>query len=112
MKVALTEIDQLQQYLLGVVGRADHHARQVDKIAFALLGAVIWRKVGDIEVKSQDGDLKNVLWFNTQDGTYALAYHHTLKTIQLRDRTIRGTPLHSFTNETSLEEVRTIFASL
>lgn len=59
----VTDVDTLADYLGGVIGRADHRARNVDQIALAIAGAIMWRKDADpIEVMAQAGEMKNVLW--------------------------------------------------
>lgn len=112
MPVDVAEVDVLQEYLQGVLGRADHHAKGVDQIALALVGAVVWRKTGTLKVMAVDGDMKNVLWFETDKGKYALSYNHGAGTIELREKSVRGNVLASLSNNTPLAELRTLFASL
>lgn len=52
MPLTINTITLLQKYLDGVIRRADHHADNVNKIVFALIGGVIWRTTDDIEVRS------------------------------------------------------------
>ncbi len=104
--------DKMQKYLGGVLGRADHHAEAVQDIIFALVGAVIWRKVGTLEVRTYEGEPANVIWFHTEKAKYALAFNHKTREIELRERTQSGNVLHTFNNETPLSEVRTVFAEL
>jgi len=112
MPVDVAEVDVLQEYLQGVLDRADHHARGVDQIALALVGAVIWRKSGALKVMAVDGDMKNVLWFETDTSRYALSYNHREGAIELREKSVRGSVLASFTNKTPLAELRGLFADL
>ena len=55
MAVKMQSADLLKEYFNGVLSRADHHAQGVQEISLALMGAVIWRSEGDIEVKSVKG---------------------------------------------------------
>lgn len=45
MAISIDSIETLQTYLSGVMGRAGHHAGQVEGVALALLGAVVWRSL-------------------------------------------------------------------
>lgn len=57
------QIDQLQSYLNGVMTRADDHANAVNGVSLALLGAVVWRVDGDVEVREYNGKPANMIWF-------------------------------------------------
>ena len=50
MPRTVTDVDVLQEYISGVMNRADHHAGNVSDVCLAIAGAVIWRKDGDIRV--------------------------------------------------------------
>ena len=114
MPLPVTEIEVLREYLDGVMGRAGHHAKEVQAIALALAGAIVWKKdIGrDIEVMTQDGDTKNVLWVFIQGQRYAFSFNHQAKSIEMRKNTTRGPVLHSFSNKTPLSSVHTIFDAL
>jgi hypothetical protein len=43
---------------------------------------------------------------------YALAYNHQNETIELRERTIQGQVIASFTNTTPISELKRIFNQL
>jgi hypothetical protein len=47
MPQAIASVDVLQQYIQGVMARAEHHANNVDEVALAVAGAVVWRKEGE-----------------------------------------------------------------
>lgn len=113
MAVKMTSSDLLKEYFSGVLSRANHHAQGVREISLALMGAVIWRSEGDIEVKSvKDGGMGNILWFNTPSGRYAMYYNHATVSIEMRDRKMNGETLHVFNNETPISEVFEIFENL
>jgi hypothetical protein len=59
MPQTIASVDVLQQYIQGVMARAEHHANNVDEVALAIAGAVVWRKEGEIEVMTREGDMKN-----------------------------------------------------
>ncbi|MBI1746127.1 MAG: hypothetical protein HYR55_06020 [Acidobacteria bacterium] len=51
MALTVTEIEELRAYLNGVMNRADHHAGNVNAIALALAGAILWRKNDEEPIK-------------------------------------------------------------
>jgi len=103
----------LKEYFNGVLERADHHAQGVQEIALALMGAVIWKSEGDIDVKeTKDGGMGNILWFNTLTNRYAMYYNHSTISIELRARTMTGDTMHVFNNGTPISEVFSVFKSL
>jgi integron cassette protein len=112
MPRTVDEIDDLQEYVTGVMERADHHAGDVGEIALAIAGALIWRKEGEIKVYERQGKMTNALWVTISGKKYALAYNHDAKTIELREGSIQGSVVKSFTNRTPISEVKDFFASL
>lgn len=113
MPQQVTDIDVLRDYLRGVVDRADHHAQNVNEIALAIAGGVIWRKDDDpLEVMVREGEMKNVIWFKVNGQRYALSYNHETQEIELRQGTTQGIVLGSFSNSISNDQVRQIFAGL
>ena len=115
MAIFVDDIQTLRTYLRGVVGRAKHHAKGVDQIVLALAGAVIVRKdKAPLKVRSAPkAILGRALTFSTgKTKSYALSYNHRDRCIELKKGSFRGAVLHSFTNETSLAEVMTVFNKL
>jgi hypothetical protein len=62
MATSIDSISILKNYLTGVLSRADHHAHNVNEIALAIAGGIIWRTTNRIRVMSREGEMKNVLW--------------------------------------------------
>lgn len=114
MALAVTGVDELREYLCGVMARADHHAGNVKEIALALAGAILWRKDDDkpIKVMAHAGETKNVLWVHIGGQRYAFSYNHTTGEIEMREGNTQGPTLHSFTNATPLSSVMAIFKAL
>lgn len=112
MPLPVTDIDLLQKYLTKVLERADHHARGVDQIALALVGAVVWRKTGTLEVMPTKDGTGNVLWFYVGDARYCLSYNHEEGSIDLRAKSTQGNRLAALDNSTSLGALRAMFESL
>jgi hypothetical protein len=112
MPQAIASVDVLQQYIQGVMARAEHHANNVDEVALAIAGAVVWRKEGEIEVMTREGDMKNVLWVRIGGTRYALSYNHEGPCIEVRERNTQGRVLAVFTNANTAGEVKQFFADL
>lgn len=113
MAVKMTSAELLKDYFNGVLSRADHHAQGVQEICLALMGGVIWKSEGDVEVKSvRDGGMGNILWFNCGGERYAMYYNHETISIELRARNMHGDTLHVFNNSTPISEVFNVFKNL
>jgi hypothetical protein len=114
MALTVVDIDVLRTYLEGVMGRAKHHAGKVDKIVLALAGVIIWRKDEDkpIKVMTNRGDTANVLWVHIGGTRYALSYNHAEGIIEMRERSLHGQVMHSFSNDTSIARLKKIFEDL
>jgi hypothetical protein len=113
MPIPVTDVAVLQEYLRGVLERANHHAGNVSEIALAIAGAIIWRKdPNPIEVLERDGQMKNVLWVFISGQRYAFTYDHATQAILIMRGTTQGTVLHSLTNATLLSDIHRIFMNL
>ncbi|QDF29331.1 hypothetical protein [Halarcobacter anaerophilus] len=113
MAVTVKDVDTLQEYIIGVMGRADHHAGNVNEIALALAGAIVWKKdIASIKVMERESETKNVLWVNINGKKYAFVYNHDTGKIDMREKTIQGSNLHEFDNSTSLSTLKNIFDAL
>ena len=60
MPLPVDDVSTLQQYLAGVVHRADHHADNVRYVVLPLIGTIILFKSHDYEIKvlAHDGETK------------------------------------------------------
>lgn len=114
MPRTVSDVEVLSEYLRGVVDRAEHHAGGVDEIALAVAGAVLWKKDAGTSVKvmERDGELKNVLWVYVSRARYALSYNHVAGAIEVRQGTTHGQALATFTNKSTVNDVKTFFAHL
>jgi Integron cassette protein VCH_CASS1 chain len=115
MPVAVSDIQTLRTYVRGVLGRAKHHAQNVDEIVLALAGAVIaWKDSAPLQVRSAPGGgLGRALTFTSaRHRTYTLSYNHHAQAIDLKDGNFQGPVLHSFSNATPLSSVSSAFAAL
>jgi len=114
MARTITDIDVLREYLGGVLDRAGHHAPNVEDIALAIAGAIVWRKdVGrDLKAFEREGEMKNVLWARIKEKRYAICYNHQAAAIEVREENTHGRVRASFTNANSARDVRLFFESL
>lgn len=111
MALTINEIDLLKKYFSGVIERADHHADNVNEIAFALIGGVIWRAT-DIKVKEYGGATANILWMIVNDKRYCFSFNHSSEDIEVKENSINGNVIATFSNNTSIGEVKKFFESL
>lgn len=117
MAVAIETTEILKDYFDGVLARADHHAKEVEEVALPLMGAVIWRSCGEIQVREVKEGYGNVLWFTTNSNgsgynRYALSYNHSTRKIEMRDRSQKGDVLYEFDNSVSSGRILEIFRYL
>jgi hypothetical protein len=113
MPLELIQIQQLREYVRGVMERAEHHAGNVDEIALAIAGAVIWRMDDEpLEAFAREGQTKNVLWARIGGRRFAFSYNHEEQTIEVREGTTHGRVLRSFSNDDSAGDVTDFFRGL
>ena len=112
MALTITTLTLLNEYINGVMNRADHHGQNVNEIVLTLAGAVIWKVTQDIEVRTYGDSTANILWLTVNGHRYAIAYNHQTAEIEIRDRNQNGTVLATFNNQTSAATVKQIFAGL
>lgn len=113
MPISLVNVDDLQEHLLGVLRRSDHHAGEVNEVLLTISGAILWRKSPEpVKVNTKEGAGGNVIWFRVDGERYALLYNHELRRIELAEGGRKGDLIHAFTNETTTSEVVRVFAAL
>ena len=111
MPIQITGVDMLKEYILGVMARAEHHAQDVDQVCLAVAGAIVWR--GErIEVLQRQGVTGNVLWMYVEDRKYAFSFNHTTGLIEVRQGTLQGAVMTTFSNATPHSEVKQFFSTL
>lgn len=112
MSKKIEELKILKEYINGVFNRSMHHAQNVNEIIFPLIGLVLLKSEGDILVRDQDGDLKNVIWFNIKGTKYSMKYDHALNVITLHIGSSTGPKIHDFQNSDSNKLLLEIFNNL
>jgi len=112
MPTTIDNINILRNYLTGVLDRANHHAQNVNNIALAIAGGIIWRTTDNIKVMSREGEMKNVLWLQVGTRTICFAYNHATGNIEVRDGSIQGDVITTFNNSTPISDVKLFFENL
>lgn len=113
MALTINTLRLLNEYITGVMERADHHGQNMNEIALVIAGAIIWKvKDEDVEVRTYNGETANVLWMKINGVRYALAYNHATEEIEIRDRTINGTVIASFSNNSPIAQIKQVFNTL
>ncbi|WP_343304412.1 hypothetical protein AAHN97_22795 [Chitinophaga niabensis] len=111
--ILIQSMNALNEYLNGVMNRANHHAKNVNEVALTIAGAIVWRGTEDIKVRGEKSrGAGNKLWFYVKDRRYVLSYNQYTETIDLLDGSIDGVVLHSFDNSWSAIDVKNIFEKL
>lgn len=109
----ISDVQVLNQYLRGVIERAEHHAGRIDEVILAVAGALVWRKDPDeLEVFEREGEMKNVLWARINGERYACSYDHDTESIEIRRGSTQGAVLESFDNSSPLSDVKQFFKQL
>ena len=112
MALTITTLTLLNEYINGVMNRADHHGQNVNEVVLTLAGAVIWRATQDVEVRTYNDMTANILWLTVNGHRYAIAFNHQTEEIEIRDRNQNGTVIANFNNHTTAATVKQIFAGL
>ena len=89
MALTIATLQSLNQYIKGVMDRADEHGEGVNEVILTLAGAVIWKAAQGVEVRTYQGETANLLWLIVGGNRYVLAYNHKTRVIELRNRTQR-----------------------
>src|SRR5580658_9191686 len=114
MPVQVDDITELQNYLAGVVQRANHHGQNVRHVVLALVGAIVRYKDPNhsIRVYAREGATGNVLWVHIHDSQYAFSYDHESDSVVLKRGTTQGQVIANFTNATTIPQIEQIFEGL
>jgi hypothetical protein len=114
MAQTISSLDGVQEYLRGVVGRADHHAQRVSGIVLPLLGAILLHKDEgtDITVATYNGNTGNVLWCYFGGTKHAFTYSHADECVVLKAGGVRGESIATFDDETTLGTINETLRNL
>ena len=114
MPLQVDDITELQNYLGGVLQRANHHGRNVRDVVLPLVGAIIqfMNSAHGIKVYAREGETGNVLWFYVGNLKYAFSYDHDTDSIVLRRNSTQGNVIANFTNATTIPDIVRVFKGL
>jgi hypothetical protein len=114
MPVQVDDVSALQQYLDGVVNRADHHADNVNEVVFPLIGATVYFKnpKSPNKVLVREAATGNVLWVWFGSSKYAFSYDHKSASIVLKRGSTHGKVIARFTNATGTADIINLFSTL
>ena len=114
MPLQVDDITELQNYLSGVLQRANHHGQNVRYVVLSLVGAIIqfMNPAHGIKVYAREGETGNVLWFYVGDSKYAFSYDHHTDSVVLKRGNTHGEVLANFTNDTTIPRIVQVFEGL
>jgi len=113
MATQVDTIQSLKNYFELVMGKADHHAHNVNEVSLAIVGAIIWKAESDsIQFLTRDGESKNVLWAVFSGQKLCFVYNHNNQSIDVKERTLQGAVIKRFTNADSPADIKQWFNSL
>jgi hypothetical protein len=114
MSLKVNDVDALQQYLGGVLKKANHHAGNADDAVLLLLGAVVLYKDADtpIQVHARKGSVSNIVWIYMGGTRFALRHDPDADNIQLRRGVTLGSVVATFDNTTPVSVIRKKFEEL
>ncbi|MEN8906642.1 MAG: hypothetical protein ABF289_11845 [Clostridiales bacterium] len=113
MPKKINTINLLKAYIQGVETRANHHANSVNEVIYALVGFIVrYKDDKDIEIKSENSEMKNVLWLSIKDKRYAFSYNHENGKIEMRENSLKGNTIFQFDNNSNIKGIKEFFESL
>ncbi len=111
----LTTNRQIDAFINKVIVEANHHSPGVAQIIMPLSQAVRGRlnlAQDRVEVYERLGQLARTCWVTLGGKRYAFSYNYDDKKIDVRDRSIQGTLIFQFDNQTTAASIRRVVASL
>jgi len=114
MSLQVDDVTTLQNYLAGVIRRADHHGENVKNVVLPLVRTIVLFKdpAHNIKVFTREGSTANVMRVYIGETQYAFSYDPPSQSIVLKRGNTHGEILASFTNATTIPEILQVFASL
>lgn len=111
MPLTISDLETLRQYVDGVVAGADHHGPQVHQVCLALVGGIVW-KAEELAARTRAGQPTNQLRMRRGEQWYVIGFNHDTGEIDVRTDTQTGPIIQSFTNNSTLNDIRAFFDSL
>jgi len=111
----LTTNNQINTFINRVIGEANHHAPGVAQVILPLSQAVRARlnlAQDRVEVYERLGQMARTCWVTLGGKKYAFSYNYKAKKIDLRNRSIQGSLIYQFDNQTTAPSIRRVVAGL
>jgi len=111
----LTTDDEIDVFIGKIIDEAQHHASDVVGIIMPLSQVVRERlnlARDSIEVYERNGKLARTCWITLAGNRYVFSYHYAEKKIDLRERSLQGRSIYQFDNQTTVQEIAEIVATL
>ena len=104
----------VESFTQAVLIRAKWSGSNVDKIAPLLEEAICGIRDPHkfTKMRMKEGLMDIALWVYLRGSRYVFAYEHSSGVIEMREKFLCGAVLHAFSNVTTPERLKSIFASL
>lgn len=112
MGFIISDIDQLQRYLIKISRRPDYHA--FTEVVFCLAGAIVLFKdsYSQLEILTYGEDPAEVLALNISGTKYVLVYDYQQQTVDIKRADVHGDVVGTFNGATSPQQIFQIFQGL
>ena len=113
MPLKLTTIEEMHDYLSGVMDRAIHHAPGISEVVMPLFSAVVWKmNPHTFKAKVYMGEAKNAVWVEINGKDYFFRYEHADDTIETRQKNHHGRLIHKYDNNSDIQSIIDDFEAL
>ncbi|MGJ4881517.1 hypothetical protein [Bradyrhizobium sp. SZCCHNPS1003] len=114
MSIKLNIDSTTKKYTDGVVGRIEHHAKEVEAAFAAIMGFVlVYSDSGSMAVREgRVQEIGNMGWAEFGGRRVAFRYEHATRKIEVRDGSVQGPMLADFDNNTELTALLDFFKNL
>lgn len=112
MGLVISDIDQLQRYLIKISHRPDYHA--FTEVVFALAGAIILFKdsYSQLEILTYGEDPAEFISLSIGGTKYILVYDYQQQTVDIKRAGIHGDIVGTFNTTTSPQKIFQMFQKL
>ena len=113
MSASVNSLDELQQYLARITGRASQQAGDISAAVLTLAGGILWMKdPGPIEIRTHKGEMTSMFWVPLGGERYAFRYDVHLRRLEVRSGSGSADLLLEVSDETDPGEIMTFFRHL
>ncbi len=74
----ISDLEMLREYFKSVLAGANHHANDVDRVIYPLMGFVLQHSEGPIESRMYLGHIVHQLWLRVRGQRYGMSLNTTL----------------------------------